>query len=103
MALAWATTPTRNAPAPSSRRGPAAVDRKICAGNRLGRIGAKINSQVGDLVDSDEFLRWLRRQQHVALDLLFGHAAGGCGVRKLLFDETSRYIARCERRAQAPT
>jgi hypothetical protein len=55
----------------TSLRRPAPVDRKICAGNRLGRIRAKINGKVGDLVDSDEFLCRLCRQQYVALDLFF--------------------------------
>jgi hypothetical protein len=65
----------------ASLGGPPTVDREVCAGDRPGRIRAKINREVGNLVDGDEFLSRLCRQQHVALDLFFGYAAGFRGVR----------------------
>lgn len=42
-------------------RRPAAVYGKIGASDRFCRIGAKINGEIGDLLDSDEFLCRLRR------------------------------------------
>src|ERR1700758_1578870 len=80
----------------ASLGGPPTVDREVCAGDRPGRIRAKINREVGNLVDGDEFLSRLCRQQHVALDLFFGYAAGFRGVRNLLFNERRPHVTRTD-------
>src|SRR5580704_6327519 len=73
--------------------GPAAVDREIGAGDRLCRVGAKIDGEARNLLDGDEFLGRLRRQYHVALDLFFGYAARFRRVRDLLLDQRRPHIA----------
>src|SRR3984957_13610280 len=75
-----------------SLRGPAAVDREIGAGDRLRHVGAKIDGEARNLFDRDEFLGRLRRQNHVALDLLFGYAARFRGIRYLLLDQRRPHI-----------
>src|SRR5580692_10556102 len=76
-----------------SRRGPAAVDRKIGAGDRLRGVGAEINGKARDLVDGDEFLGRLRRQNHIALDLFFRHAARFRRIGNLLLDQRRPDVA----------
>src|SRR5258708_40062659 len=49
-----------------SRRGPAAVDGQIGAGDRLRRVRAEVDGKARDLVDGDEFLGRLLRQDHIA-------------------------------------
>src|SRR5580704_542935 len=76
-----------------SRCGPAAVDRKIGAGDCLRRVGAEVDGKARDLVDGDELFGRLRRQNHIALDLFFRHAAGFRRVWDLLLDQRRPHIA----------
>src|SRR3984957_2443254 len=78
---------------PRLLRGPTAVDRYVGAGDLGRRIRAEKDRQRRHLLDGDELLGGLRRQQHVVLDLLLGHVAGLHGFGNLLLDQRRPDIA----------
>src|SRR5512144_224448 len=68
-------------------RSPAAIDRQDRPGDGGCRAACEEQAQRGHFVDVHELLRWLRREQHVVHDLLFGDAARLRRVRDLPLDE----------------
>ena len=55
---------------PALRGRPASIDREIGAGDLRGVVAAQKQRQRGHLLDRDEFLRGLGREQDVADDLI---------------------------------
>src|SRR5690606_33862584 len=74
-------------------RRPATVDRVVGAVDVLRLVAAQEHRERGDFLGLDELPGGLLGEQHLADDLLAGHAARGHGVGDLVFDQRGPDVA----------